>query len=129
MVRVVCDLDHHQSEALARKRTNLFLPTATANICTCGMLPCVLPKFACTHINGMGTQYPYFRKYAYQGAHTSGKKGTWDTKFMGYPYLASERSRDTIRGNKWKSEIYIYIYIFIPPYVTFNARDWSKSVD
>ena len=28
--------------------------------------------------------------------------------------LASERSeRDTIRGNKWKSEIYIYIYIYI----------------
>ena len=21
------------------------------------------------------------------------------------------------------------IYIFIPPYVTFNTRDWSKSVD
>ena len=28
--------------------------------------------------------------------------------------LASERSeRDTIRGNKWKSEIYFYIYIYI----------------
>ena len=40
--------------------------------------------------------------------------------------IVGERSeRDTIRGNKWKSDI----YIFIPPYVTFNSRDWSKSVD
>ena len=23
----------------------------------------------------------------------------------------------------------VRIYIFIPPYVTFNARDWSKSVN
>ena len=38
--------------------------------------------------------------------------------------LASERSeRDTIRGNKWKSEICIYIYIW---YVqdTLVARVW-----
>ena len=32
-----------------------------------------------------------------------------------YILLASERSeRDTIRGNKWKSEIYTYKYILIP---------------
>ena len=35
------------------------------------------------------------------------------TKIIDYILLASERSeRDTIRGNKWKSEIYIYIYIW-----------------
>ena len=37
--------------------------------------------------------------------------------------LASERSeRDTIRGNKWKSEIYIYIYIYM-----VRARHFSSA--
>ena len=45
--------------------------------------------------------------------------------------LASERSeRDTIRGVQIRADaVRIYIYILIPPYVTFNARDWSESVD
>ena len=25
--------------------------------------------------------------------------------------------------------IYIYVYIYIPCYVTFDLRDWSKTVD
>ena len=42
--------------------------------------------------------------------------------------LASERSeRDTLSRSSMKNAI--RIYIFIPPYVTFNARDVSKSVD
>ena len=45
--------------------------------------------------------------------------------------LASERSeRDIIRGVQIRGNaVRIYIYVFIPPYVTFNARDWSKSED
>ena len=44
--------------------------------------------------------------------------------------LASERSeRDTLNRSSMENAIRIHIYIFIPPYVTFNARDWSKSVD
>ena len=44
--------------------------------------------------------------------------GVYKFELVRYVYiyiyiLASERSeRDTIRGNKWKSEIYIYIYIW-----------------
>ena len=35
---------------------------------------------------------------------------------------------ETLSG-VYKFGLVRYIYIFIPPYVTFNARDWSKSVD
>ena len=35
----------------------------------------------------------------------------------------------TINSYYLHTNIYTYVYIFIPPYVTLNARDWSKSVD
>ena len=46
--------------------------------------------------------------------------------------LARERSeRDPLSRSSMENaiRIYIYIYLFTPPYVTFNARDWSKRVD
>ena len=36
--------------------------------------------------------------------------------------LVSERSeRDTLRGNKWKSEIFIYIYIYMVRETHFSS--------
>ena len=44
-------------------------------------------------------------------------------------WRASEASETLSEVYKFELVRYVYLYIFIPPYVTFNARDWSKSED
>ena len=43
-------------------------------------------------------------------------------------YWRASEARETLSG-VYKFELVRYIYIFIPHYITFNVRDWSKSVD